>query len=380
MADPLNILQIVQTPQRRGAEVFAYRLCRALELHGHRTGILYLYPYSGEAPVPLRGNDRVLGGAIEHPLEAWLGWHPGLLGELGRAIEQFGPDIVQINGARTLKYGSLARRRARGAGWALVYRNIGNPDDWLRGFRRRFFYRHLVMKQVDAIVAVSRQSQAALSRHYSPRCRTVVIPTGVEGNGTRSAAASDALRRSLDTPPGVPLILFAGNISHEKRPDRLLDVFGGVQQRCPDAHLWIAGEGPELGAVRRRVMAENLASRVRLLGPRDDLEECLRAADLLVLTSDTEGIPAVILEAAMAGLPVVATEVGGISECVRNGDTGVLVDREDVEGFVGQVVRLLGDAEARRRMGREARRWAQERFSMENVSGQYLELYESLLQ
>lgn len=126
----MRILQLVQKPQLRGAEMFASQLAQWLSNQGHVVRSVYLYPYSGPAGLPLRAEDRVLDGREQHPLETCPGWHLGLLLALLGAIRRFDPDVVQVNGARTVKYGALARSYHRGGHWCLVYRNTGTPRVW----------------------------------------------------------------------------------------------------------------------------------------------------------------------------------------------------------------------------------------------------------
>ena len=119
------------------------------------------------------------------------------------------------------------------------------------------------------------------------------------------------------------------------------------------------------------VLSETLASNaeeegVEMLGPRDDVPALMAAADILVLTSrPPEGLPGVLIEAGMAGLPVVTTDVPGAREVVRDGVTGLVVAVDDKEGMVGAVLALLGDVELRARMGQAAREHCVREFSLE---------------
>lgn len=143
----MKIIQVVQQPQRRGAEVFASDLSGALRDRGHEVAIAYLYPHAGDAALPLGPDDVILGERSSHPAERLIGAQPRILRALRRHIDDLAADVVQANGARTVKYAALAGRR-RGRSWALVYRNIGEPGAWFAA-------------------AVSRRSTDAWSCHRS---------------------------------------------------------------------------------------------------------------------------------------------------------------------------------------------------------------------
>ena len=152
----MRILQIVQKPQRRGAETFAYELSENLIEGGHDVRTVYLYPYTGDKPLPLREGDVVLGGDERHVFEKVPGVHPGLARALHAEIERFAPDIVQANGARTVKYSAAAKVLAGSKpSWALVYRNIDVPSFWNRKKLSVAAYRHVFMPRMDGVIGVS---------------------------------------------------------------------------------------------------------------------------------------------------------------------------------------------------------------------------------
>ena len=228
---------------------------------------------------------------------------------------------------------------------------------------------------MDGIVAVSRSTAEAVTSCYRPKVPIEVIPRGVDPDGLVPARPRGEIRGSIGTPEELPVMLFVGSLTAEKRLDRLLRVARAVRDETSEAELWILGEGPLMGEARRWAAEMNLDSAVRFLGTQPDVATYMNAADLLLLTSDTEGTPGVVLEAACLGLPVVATRVGGVEECVVDGDTGYLAPPQDESQLVEAVLRLLRSPERRRIMGREARKYVAERFSIGVVAGQYEEFY-----
>jgi glycosyltransferase involved in cell wall biosynthesis len=168
----------------------------------------------------------------------------------------------------------------------------------------------------------------------------------------------------------VPLLGFVGNLSREKRPERTLDVLTGVLAQGQAAHLVVAGDGPLRASFEREARSRGLGEHVTSLGHRPDVERLLGGIDVLLLTSDIEGIPGVAIEAQMTGCPVVTFPTGGVRDVVEDGVTGVVLDRPDTALMTEQVLTLLRCPDLRERLGTEGRRSA-DRFSTARVADQY---------
>lgn len=175
------------------------------------------------------------------------------------------------------------------------------------------------------------------------------------------------------------LVLFVGRISSRKGVDDLVKAFGVAVEEAGDAVLALAGgEDKKFGAEVRRLVGElGLEDRVRFLGPvpNEDVPDLMCAAEVFAYASrGGEGIPRAILEAMACGLPVVATEVAGVPEAVRDGETGFLVEVGDWETMGERIASLLLDEELRRRMGAAARRLVEQEFSYEVVIPRLVEV------
>jgi glycosyltransferase involved in cell wall biosynthesis len=374
----MKILQVVQKPQRRGAEIFALQLSCELRAKGHDVRIAYLYPYAGPNPLPLGPGDRVLSGREHRLLEKIPGIDPVLLWRLRRLIDEIQPDVVQVNGGRTVKYGAAAavcqKRR-----WLLVYRSIGQPARWVRGWLRRTFYTRFVIPRVQGVVAVSTATLQGLRELYRLQVPVVRIPRAVHPEALRPSAGRRAVRRETATPEDAPVVLFVGSLSPEKRLDRLLRIVEQVRRHLPPVCLWLVGDGPLRAALEQQVRALSLEDCVRFIGVQDRVTPYMRAADVVVLTSDTEGMPGVVLEAGWLRRPVVATRVGGVSECVVNGETGLLVEPDDESGFAQALGDLLQRPDRMRELGTRARRWVNEHFTTARAADQYETFYQEVL-
>lgn len=374
----MRILQVVQKPQRRGAEIFAFQLSQELRRQGHETRIVYLYPHNETCGLPLEHGDCMLNGKPNHPFEKIPGINPFLLRRLLHAINEFKPEVVQVNGARTVKYGAFASYSCRDASWALIYRNIGNPGDWLHGWHYRIFYQKLVMPRLHGVVGVSRKTLQAVKEFYGLSIPMKNIPRAVDPASLLPAASRDALRRQTKTPSDAPVLIFIGSLTPEKRLDRLLRLAQQVRLQMPKLHLWLIGSGPLESTLRQQAHSLGIAESVRFLGAQNNVADFLNAADLLVLTSDTEGIPGVILEAGLLGLSVVATRVGGVPECVLDGETGVLVDRQDEQRLAVVVCDLLHDSARRHELGAKAKSWVGANFTIDKIANEYVDFYQQV--
>lgn len=374
----MKILQLVQKPQRRGAEVFAHQISAELRRQGQDVFTVYLYPYDGPNSLPRYERDSILNGNERHPFERLPGVHPVLLRQLLEILCTFEPDVVQVNGASTVKYGAFARMACPQRPWVLIYRNIGNPQDWVRGIWRRLFYQRLVMPQVDGVVGVSQATLANVSSFYQLPIPKQCIRNGVVVHD-KVALAPNEIRHLTQTPIDSRVLLFVGSLSVEKRIDRLLRAACQVHDKMPDVHVWIVGDGSLRQQLQKQAISMGLSGNVHFLGTRNDVASFMVAADLLLLTSDTEGIPAVVLEAGAHGLPVIATRVGGMAECVRENETGLLVDREDETGLAAAILELLEKPARRLAMGQQAMTWIRANFAMEYIAQQYLDFYKQVV-
>src|SRR5439155_13240184 len=177
-----------------------------------------------------------------------------------------------------------------------------------------------------------------------------------------------APRAALDGDP--PVVVSVGRLKAPKTFLTLVRVLAQVDSTTFRAQ--IVGDGAD-----RPVIEAELRGPVELLGERGDVPELLAAADVFVLSSASEGLPMSVLEAMAAGLPVVASAVGGVPELV--GDAGILVPPHDERALADALARVLGNAELRRRLGAAARARVAREFSLDATRAKHLELYERLL-
>ena len=169
---------------------------------------------------------------------------------------------------------------------------------------------------------------------------------------------------------------FIGRVTQIKRPDRFLDVVSEVKKRGIDLDFFMAGDGELLEGCRKRISEQDLP--VTVLGWQSDIEKVLSAADIVVLTSDNEGTPLSLIQAGMAGLPVVTTNVGSVPEVVLDGVTGIITDL-DVQEIANALEKLATDKALRERFGLAAQEFTLANFGVQRLVHDHEELYKKLL-
>ncbi len=263
------------------------------------------------------------------------------------------------HGSTTLPTCALA---LAGTGTPFVYRNIGDPAHWAGSVARRVRTRVLLGRARAVVALTSRSAEELAARYRVPRDRIHVIPRGVPASRfppVNPAMRSDA-RRRFGLEGDGPLALYLGSLTSEKNVGLAIEAVASL----PSLQLLIAGDGSERAALEAE--ASRLApGRVRFAGTVTDPHQALAAADVVVLPSRTEGLPGALIEAGLAGLPVVATDVGFVREIVVDGETGRLVPVGDPPAFAQAITGALREAET---LGRAARARCLARYELEVVA------------
>ena len=219
------------------------------------------------------------------------------------------------------------------------------------------------------MIVVSEDQCAGWLEYGCPRERIVVIPNGVQPVAPLEAGAE--IRASLSIPESAVVALIVASLRPVKRVPDFVRGVRTARERCPELLGVVVGDGAERPAV---LDAAGGDPAIRLLGHRDDVARILAAADMLVLTSAHEAWPMAILEGMAAGLPVVATRVGGVGKLVANGETGLLVAPGDRGALAEALVRLTRDPELRVAMGRAGQRRCLEHWGAERMIDAYLDV------
>jgi glycosyltransferase involved in cell wall biosynthesis len=294
----LKVLVLIASTHRRGAEIEGERLTRELRSTGLAVDVAALAP--GAAPaleVKVLGS-RPLGIATLRALRR-------------RAVEV---DVVVAYGSSTLPACALG---LIGTGTPFVYRSIGDPGAWVLGRLHRWRTGFL-MRRAAHVVALWPGAATSLRTLYRlDRDRLSVIPNARSSDEFRPPTVQERAeaRAQLGLPADATIVGCVGSISHEKQLDLAVDAIA----RLDDVHLLIVGDGPGRTEVEGHAHAA-LGRRVAFTGVLDDVNPAYWAIDALLLTSRTEGMPGVVIEAGMSGVPIVATDVGAVRSML---DTGI---------------------------------------------------------
>jgi glycosyltransferase involved in cell wall biosynthesis/predicted ATP-grasp superfamily ATP-dependent carboligase len=365
-ADRPLVLQLIETGGPGGAERVLVNLAASLDASADyrcAAGLLK----EGWVSSELRGL-----GIETHLFRLRRPLDPRLVLALARYMRQAGVDLVHTHEFTMNVYGIVAAALARVPAVATVH-----GRGYFAEAGRRVAALKFAAHVGGALVAVSKDIQRFLSGELGFRA-VHLIPNGVDMN--RLAGGDRARgRAAIGVPDPIPVVGTVGNLYPVKGHRVLLSALARLES-SPPAHLVIAGRGGEEDTLREQSRELGIADRVHLLGYREDVPDLLAAFDIYALPSFSEGQSLALIEAMAAGLPVVATAVGGNPEILgESGISGILVPPRDPEALAESLARLLAGPEAGRRMGEAARTRARAEFSLEMMIERYRSLYGELL-
>jgi len=271
-------------------------------------------------------------------------------------------------------FGAFAARLAGLGGLVTTRRDTGFGDGpWMqRALSRTSPWARRVVAVSDSAAEIAR------SRDRVPAELLEVITNGIDLGRFAPAGRRAEARASLQVPESARLLVCVGHLTRIKGIDVLIQAAERLGSDDPDLHVRVAGRGAEREALERQLAAAGLAARFRLLGHHDDIQGLLEAADLFVLPSRSEGQPNAVIEAMAMGLPVVATNVGGVPEVARHEVEALLVSPEDPAALADACAQVLADPGFAERLSRAGRQRARESFDVARMVERYGRLYEQV--
>ncbi|PRQ03467.1 diphospho-undecaprenol 4-alpha-N-acetylgalactosaminyltransferase [Enhygromyxa salina] len=289
--------------------------------------------------------------------------------ELRQALGRFDPDVVS---AHSTKAGWFGRLAGRSLGVATVYTVHGWVFGWQPGPRMMIAraLETLTAPLADAIIAVSAADlQRGVDLRVAPARKFHLVHNAIPD-------LPEALRADPSRSPAR--IIAVSRLQAPKDPLTLIEGLGRLETRAPKLswELELIGDGPLDSRVREAVARHRLGDRVSLLGSRDDVPERLAKGQIFVLSSTHEGFPISTLEAMRAGLPVVASHVGGVAEAVVSGETGALIPASNPDALADALEPLIVDAELRGRQGAAGRAAYERAFTFETQLRRSWAVYE----
>lgn len=353
-----------------GIETLVCDLSNALKCKGVESHLLFLYGKNCNAD-----SDRSGFARDALPLRMWRPARvdPRGLMRLRQALVRLRPHILHCHSY----YASLAALvlRAARVQIPIVYTVHANIRSGMQLSDRVI---HWVMQRCEQITAVSREAAASVETFRGRGMSPCVIPNGVDLSRIQVADSMTkaAVRSELGMQAGGKLILMVAALNRDKDHPTLLRAFSEVRQRIGNSQLWLAGEGPERDNLLRLCAELAIGRCVTFCGSRSDVNRLLAGVDVFVLSSHREGMPMSVLEACCAGVPVIASNVGGMKDLKDSGLEILLTPRSDV-GALRNALLLAASAEFSASAKRQAER-ARQRFSIERTGEEYLELYRAV--
>ena len=325
----MKIFQLIQKPQLRGAEIFACQLSTELSNRGHECVVITLF--QGESKLPFAGRIIPLGLSKRTRFVDWRGWK-----KLADLVKKEEPDILQANAGDTLKYAIISKLIFR---WKtkVVFRNASTVSLYIKNpvVKR---WNALLYSMTAYVISVSQYTRHDFINTFpGVSNRISVVPIGIE--------EQHALASPIDK-NNIAVLLHVGGFTFEKNHTGLIRILEEVIRNRSNVALWLVGDGPLRSETENLVNAMHLTEHVKFWGYQSNPRQFFQQASVFLLPSIIEGLPAVILESFCYKIPVVAYQVGGIGELVRNGETGFLIEKGDEKDFANATLKALqGGAE-----------------------------------
>lgn len=286
-------------------------------------------------------------------------WNPLIPLKMLSVIRREKPDILVVQQELMSVMGSIA-------GWLMrvpailvkVPYTMSQVSGWVYSTLR------IAAKFSNYMLTQSPQCTKELLSIGIPNNKICMIPSGASVPGRLSESEKIQLRKDLGLEADDLVLFSAGRLHKQKGHSLLLDVFYQVRASVPNAKLLIAGLGPEEESLKHKTKQLRLEESVKFLGYRADVDRLLSVVDVNALPSLSEGLGIATIQALGMGIPVVAFDVGAVSEGVIHNETGYLLDLGDVNGFAGAIIDLLQNPTKREELGLNAEEHIKEKYSI----------------
>ncbi|MHA1838434.1 MAG: N-acetyl-alpha-D-glucosaminyl L-malate synthase BshA [Candidatus Ranarchaeia archaeon] len=364
---------IVCHPTMGGSGFLATQLGLNLAKLGHEIHVI-----TYETPFLLR-DDKTGHMTVElvdcpsYPLFRHLPYTSALISKIVQSHKEQVFDVIHVHYAIPHALAAYMAREIAGTPYVVT---LHGSDVHLLGIDPSFITcTQFTVQHANAITAVSQYLSEIAHDKMEITSTIHTIPNFVDCNLFRPKHQ----KRFFFKKDGELVISHVSNFRPVKRTLALIKAFAGVVKDVPNAKLLLVGDGPQRCLANRLAEKLGIKKHVKILGVRQDIPDILTESDVFVLPSKVEGCPLSILEAMSTGVPVVATQVGGIPEILEDKVQGYLVPLEDNQSLTDRLIELLQDPEKRHRMGRNGRMRVCSEFNSENVLPRYLAVYDDVI-
>jgi len=373
----MRIILLDTYPVRRGSQVFFEELGESLLEKGIDVKKVYLYKYESDVKIHLNVQDVVLDGEQKHIFEKFPTIHPSLLIKLVKIVNDYKPQVIILNGSRTLKYAAFAKPFFKQK-VKLIYRIIDSVVFWNPSSIKQFYYKNIILKNIDAAIGVSQSSLNDVIKLYEFKKLNTVIHRCFNSSkiNLNDVELLDTLK--IERLNKI-IILFLGNLTKQKRPERFIKTIKLLESKYDNCFGWVVGDGVLKQDVQNSVNALEIGHRIKFWGYQKNVFPFIANADILLLTSDTEGLPGVTLEAGYFKVPTVCPNVGGVKEFIENDSYGLVLDNSKPDSFASSISMLIDEPDLRNIIGENAKRKVIEAFDMEVISKKYIDFMQRVI-
>ncbi len=361
-----RILHITHSLNVGGLERVVVDLASSFRNKGHAVGICCL-----DSKDPL-GKKAEQAGVRVYALDKKPGLAWNLPLKITAIIKAEGYNVIHTHNEAGLLYGVPAALCSKANN--IVHTEHGKEPEY---DTKRFLKiaERILLKKTKRIVTVSEDLRRKMAATGVDLSRVNVIPNGIDIDEFWKPDVRDGKRRALGFSENDIVIGHIARLVPLKNQKFLIALFKGLFNENPTLKLVIVGDGPLNNELRSYARDIGLAKSIIFLGQRSDIAELLSSFDLFVLPSLTEGISITLIEAMAAGIPVIASDVGGNPELIQNGKTGLLVPLDSREKWHKTIQGLLADSTKRKTMAERAKTHVHERFSLKAMIDSYCKIY-----
>lgn len=354
----MKILLLIHRPQARGQEIFAAQLGNQFLQQGHEVVLLSLY--TGDFDLNFEGKHIQFN--LSSSLDTILPWQ---WKRLAKVIKHLKPDLIQANGGDTVKFLALTQL-VFSISAKRVFNNGGVVGHYLDSDLKKWMYQKL-LNSWDGTISVSRHSQLDLAQLLPSTCKQIQIPIAIPVHKVLLGPRSEA-----------QVFVHMGGFTQEKNHFELIEIFKEYLKRDHTAQLWLIGDGPLKKQIQRAAQQVS-PQAIRFLGAVQYPWTLVPQNAVLVLPSKIEGMPAVLAEAFLSKIPVVAYAVGGVGEMAEGIDTISLVESGNQTSFMNAMSYWANvPGEISEPALENSALKAKDRFDFERISNQFLGFYKAL--
>jgi glycosyltransferase involved in cell wall biosynthesis len=362
----LKIIQLVQKPQLRGAEIFASQLSNHLQKSGVDVHLIFVF--KGTSELPFNGKISYFKRPLSKRFWDFKAWK-----NLANIIKNEQPDLIQANAGDTLKFAIFSKLIYK---WdvPIIFRNANKMGDFI-DTKPKYLLNSFFVKKIDRVVSVSKLCELDFVKTFAyPSNNITTIPIGVEEVEIPTSPPNDLQSIYCQ----YKVLVNIGSLVPEKNHQALIRIFDSVAKSNPEVFLVIIGDGRLRAELEDQVSSLACKNRVLFTGYRNDVLQILKHASAFLMPSLIEGLPGVILEAMYCYTPVIANNVGGISEVV-NHKTGWLIDEGDELAFALAVDEVLSDKKLVENKVNQASQLVSDEYMNSQIASKFKQVYEQVL-